>query len=119
MKDAAQQELLLTGDRIYKPEWREVVLLLGGVLYRQGLEKVDGLISAVLEMLGKRPTLADQARCIGVLGAIVSDLRPFNYQPADPRYQQTMDAVLGIFDTAIHGSTRTTGSQLREADLRT
>jgi hypothetical protein len=99
MKDAAQQELLLTGDRIYKPEWREVVLLLGGVLYRQGLEKVDGLISAVLEMLGKRPTLADQARCIGVLGAIVSDLRPFNYQPADPRYQQTMDAVLGIFDT--------------------
>jgi hypothetical protein len=109
MKDAAQQELLLASDRIYKPEWREVVLLLGGVLYRQGLEKVGGFVSAVLENLyaipseprpsgSGRPSLADQARCAGLLGAMVSDLRPFNYQPADPRYQQTMDAVLGIFD---------------------
>jgi formylglycine-generating enzyme required for sulfatase activity len=28
----------------------------------------------------------------------VSDLQPFTYQPAYPRYQRTMDAVLGIFD---------------------
>jgi hypothetical protein len=98
MADAAQRDLLLGADTIYKVEWREVVQLLGGVLYRQGLEKVDGLVSAVLEKLGQRPSLAEQARCAGLLGAIVSDLRPFNYQPADPSYRRTMDAVLSIFD---------------------
>jgi cellulose biosynthesis protein BcsQ len=98
MADAAQQELLLATDRTYRPEWREVVLLLGGVLYRQGLEKVDGLISAILGKLGARPPLARQARCAGLLGAMVRDLRPFHYQPVDPRYQRTMAAVLNIFD---------------------
>jgi hypothetical protein len=98
MQDASQQELLLSGDRIYKPEWREVVLLLGGVLYRQGLEKVDGLVSAVLEKLGEVAFLPKRARCAGLLGTIVRDLRPFNYKPTDPRYEQTMDAVVGIFD---------------------
>jgi hypothetical protein len=98
MVDAAQQGLLLAAGTVYKLEWREVALLLGGVLYRQGLEKVDGLISAVLEKLGERPSLAEQARCAGLLGAMVRDLRPFHYQPADARYQRTMAAVLGIFD---------------------
>jgi hypothetical protein len=98
MADAAQRDLLLAADAIYRPEWREVVLLLGGVLYRQGLEKVGGLVSAVLRKLGELPSLAEQARCAGLLGAVVRDLRPFNYQPADPRYQRTMDAVLKIFD---------------------
>ncbi|HXM40419.1 MAG TPA: SUMF1/EgtB/PvdO family nonheme iron enzyme [Bryobacteraceae bacterium] len=99
MPDVAQQELLLAGHTIYKPEWREVAQLLGGVLYRQGLEKVDGLVSAILaapRQSGR--VLAEEARCAGLLGAIVRDLRPFNYQPADPRYQRTMDAVLSIFD---------------------
>jgi len=99
MPDVAQQELLLAGHTIYKPEWREVAQLLCGVLYRQGLEKVDGLVSAILA--GPRQSgrvLAEEARCVGLLGAIVRDLRPFNYQPADPCYQRTMDAVLSIFD---------------------
>ena len=96
LSDAAQQQLLLTESTIYKPEWREVVLLLGGVLYRQGLEKIDGLVSAVLENLERR--LPIQARCAGLLGAMVRDLTPFNYRPADPLYQAIMDAVLGIFD---------------------
>jgi len=98
MADAAQQVLLLSERTIYKPEWREVLQLLGGVLYRQGLDKVDGLVSTVLEKQNERPSLADQARCAGLLGAIVRDLQPFRYQPTDPRYHQTMDAVLGIFD---------------------
>jgi len=98
MPDAAQQDLLLAANTIYKPECREVVLLLGGVLYKQGLEKADNLVSAVLEKLGRRVTLAQQALCAGLLGAMVSDLQPFDYRPADLLYQQTMGAVLGIFD---------------------
>ena len=98
LADKAQQDLLLTAHRIYGPEWREVVLLLGGVLHKQGKDKVNGLVSALLGKMGERSSLAQQARCAGLLGAMARDLRPFNYQPADPRYQRTMEAVLGIFD---------------------
>src|SRR4051812_8321985 len=41
LPDAAQQQLLLQNRTIYEPEWREVVLLYGGLLgSKQGLEKV-------------------------------------------------------------------------------
>jgi len=98
LAEKAQQDLLLTADRIYGPEWSEVVLLLGGVLHKQGKDKVDGLVSALLGKMRERSSLAQQARCAGLLGAMARDLRPFNYQPADPSYQRTMEAVLGIFD---------------------
>jgi Sulfatase-modifying factor enzyme 1/Domain of unknown function (DUF4062)/NACHT domain len=92
-----QIELLLHQDKIYRPEWREVALLLAGILrVKQGKPKVDGLVSAILERTGTK--LADQARAAGLLGAIVNDLKPLDYQPSDPRYRQLMDAVLGIFD---------------------
>ena len=76
-----------------------MVLLLAGILrVKQGVEKVDGLFSAVLDKLGKKPSLARQARCVGLLGALVRDLTPLAYKPADPRYQRTLDDVMGIFD---------------------
>jgi hypothetical protein len=59
---------------------------------------VDGLISAVLDNLGDNPSLASQARCAGLIGAIVSDLQLFGYKPSDPRYERTLHAVLDIFD---------------------
>ena len=98
LADKEQHRLLLGENRIYRPEWREVSLLLGGVLHKQGQDKINGLVSAVLEQLGERPSLAGRARCAGLLGALVRDLQPFHYQPADARYRETMDAVLGIFD---------------------
>jgi formylglycine-generating enzyme required for sulfatase activity len=90
----------LGGDQLFQPEWREVALLLAGVLYRRDPEGVDGIVAAVLDRLGRRPSLADQARVAGLLGACVRDLTPVHYKPADPRYQQTLDAVLGIFHAA-------------------
>lgn len=89
---------LLGQAQLYQPEWREVALLLAGVLYHQDPERVDGMITAVLDRLGKRPSLADQAHCVGLLGACVRDLTPVHYQPADVRYKQALDAVLAIFD---------------------
>jgi predicted NACHT family NTPase len=59
-----QQRDLLLGEsrRLYQPEWREVGQLLGGVLYEQGREKVDGLIKAVLdELLPSPPAPLPQA----------------------------------------------------------
>jgi formylglycine-generating enzyme required for sulfatase activity len=98
MNDEPQRKLLLAEGAVYQTEWREVALLLGGVLYEQGLDRVNGLVSAILTDLGDGQSLARQARCAGLLGAMVRDLQPLNYKPADPRYQQVMDAVLGIFD---------------------
>ncbi len=99
LEDASQQKLLLTGGKLYRPEWREVILLFAGILrVKQGREKVDGLFRAILDQLGSKASLAQQAQCAGLLGAVLADLRPLDYRPADPRYQSTLDAVLGIFD---------------------
>ena len=95
--DEQQHTLLLDKDKIYSPEWRECALLLSGVLMGQGEERVEGLIAALLDRLGGTPTLAQQARTAGLLGAMVGDLRPFQYEPKDPRYARLMDAVLGVF----------------------
>jgi formylglycine-generating enzyme required for sulfatase activity len=98
--DSAQHGLLLDEDKIYRPEWREVALLLAGILHvKQGKGKVDGLISAILEGLGGEPPLARQARCAGLVGAMVRDLKPLKYEPGDPRYRTVLDAALGVFET--------------------
>jgi len=96
--DDGQRSQLLGQAKLYQPEWREVALLLAGVLYHQGIQKVDGMFSAILDQLGTEASLADQARCFGLLGAAVRDLTPVDYQPADPRYKQVADEVMGIFD---------------------
>lgn len=98
MVEAGQRKLLLESGAIYKPEWRETVLLLAGLLCRQGPAKVDFLVSSVLDRLGPNASLADKAKCAGVLGGMVNDLRPVSYQPADRRYRELMDGVLGIFE---------------------
>ena len=47
-EDADQHELLLGGSpKIYRPEWRETVLLYGGLLYNVGPPKVDALLRKV------------------------------------------------------------------------
>lgn len=83
---------------LYLPEWREVVLLLAGVLHQQGSKKVDGLVSAVLEDLGSNASLAAKARCAGLLGAVFRDLKPLGYEPAGVLYQGLIDEVYAIFD---------------------
>ncbi len=101
LKDEEQLELLLEDPprRFYQPEWREVVLLLAGVLYAQGREKVDKLFDAVLDHLGDKASLIDQARATGLLLGIVRDLAPFDYQPKNQtKFQSLITATLGIFD---------------------
>ncbi len=96
-READQFKLLFEGAKIYRTEWREVALLLAGILaVKQGKAKVDGLVSAILDRAGTK--LSGQARAAGLLGAMVNDLRPLDYQPADTHYRELMDAVLGIFD---------------------
>jgi formylglycine-generating enzyme required for sulfatase activity len=100
--EVVQSKLLLDHGTLYRPEWREVMLLLAGtLLVKQGRGKVDGLFQVVLDRLGEKPLLADQAQCAGALGAILADLRPLAYQPPDDRYQKVLNAVPGIFDARL------------------
>jgi formylglycine-generating enzyme required for sulfatase activity len=99
LEEASQQKLLLADGKLYRAEWREVILLLAGILLvKQGPEKVDGVFRAVLDRLGDKASPAGIAQCAGLLGAVLADLRPLAYQPTDSRYQSTLDAGLGIFD---------------------
>jgi formylglycine-generating enzyme required for sulfatase activity/predicted phosphodiesterase len=83
---------------LHRPEWREPVLLLAGVLYLQGEAKVNGLIGGILDRLGEQPSRAAQARAVGLIGLLLRDLDPFAFQPADRRWRQTLDAAMAVFD---------------------
>ncbi|MBK5290283.1 MAG: SUMF1/EgtB/PvdO family nonheme iron enzyme [Acidobacteriia bacterium] len=95
--EAEQIKLLLERDeKIYLVEWREVALLLAGILGKQGKEKVDWLVS---EMLGRTPSeLPKQARTAGLIGSMVRDLQPIAYEPKDPGYAQLLGKVMAIFE---------------------
>ena len=97
--EARQQELLWKPrPKLYLPEWREVMLLLAGILHQQGPEKVDNLVQMMLSKAGSDTTLAEQARCAGLLGAMLRDLAPVAYRAPDHQYEELLQRVLGIFD---------------------
>src|SRR5262249_11696324 len=89
---------LFTGKKLYLPEWRETVLLLAGVLCKQDPQRIDEFLSEMLDGLGESPTLADRARCVGLIGQILQDLKSWGYQIADARYRDNLEQVLRIFD---------------------
>ncbi|MCY2996382.1 MAG: SUMF1/EgtB/PvdO family nonheme iron enzyme [Planctomycetota bacterium] len=103
-RDDAQQRQILSMTaaggtlRIYESEWREMVLLLAGVLYHHGDRRVDRLFAMVLDQLPADASLEDRARCVALLGAAVQDLAPVKYKPGDARYQALLDEVFGLFD---------------------
>ncbi len=96
-QDKDQHPALLREGRLYKPEWRETVLLLAGILGSKGPERVDGLVTALLDEFGSSPGLPERARAVGLIGAIVRDLQPYQYQPADSRYREYLASVMAIF----------------------
>jgi predicted NACHT family NTPase len=69
-EDGDQYKLLLgSSPKIYQPEWREAVLLYGGLLYNAGPRKVEALVRKVLDQMGEQPSLAMRAKCVGLIGA--------------------------------------------------
>jgi formylglycine-generating enzyme required for sulfatase activity len=98
LSEKQQIERVVESGKLYQPEWRETMRLLGGVLRQQGEAKIEGLFHAILGRLGQRPTLVDQARCAALLGAMMRDLSRMGYEPKTPDYARTVKAVMGIFD---------------------
>lgn len=99
LSEARQIEMVVARGKLYHPEWRETMGLLGGVLLNQGEEKIEGLFQAILNELGPQATLADQVRCAALLGAMMRDLSRMKYRPTTPDYERTVKAVTGIFET--------------------
>jgi formylglycine-generating enzyme required for sulfatase activity len=62
-----------------------------------GAAKVDGLYAAVLNNAYARPTLLAQARCAGLLGAMLADLQALEYHPNDPRFEEVLEAARAVF----------------------
>ncbi len=66
----------------------------GGRLHAtDGRERVDGLFAAILNVAAK-----DKLRCVGLLGAMLSDLKVHAYNPDDRRYQEMLEEALSVFD---------------------
>ncbi len=89
-----QKKLLIDSKVIWKPEWREVALLYAGLLRGQGGDKIDALMKLLLDSLGTK--LADRARVVGLMGAMLRDLD--SYCPSDRRYTESLRLVEAIFD---------------------
>lgn len=93
-----QKSLLLRPKILYDSEWREVLLLFGGVLRRQGVGKVDGFFRAILDKAMEKKKLTDEARFVGLIGAMLRDLVAFKYELTDLLYAEMLDRVMAIFD---------------------
>ncbi len=95
-----QRQILFDKKCLYRAEWRELVLLLGGVLYQQGLEKINHLLDEMIKRAPKATSknLPQVAETVALLEGIVHDLSPFEFKPANADYAALVKSVMGIFD---------------------
>ncbi|MBN2092041.1 hypothetical protein JW964_20655 [candidate division KSB1 bacterium] len=109
-----QQQILFEKKYLYRAEWRELVLLLGGVLYQQGLEKINLLLDKMLEQAPENTpeNLPAVAETVALLEGIVHDLSPRDFKPANAGYATLVKSVMGIFDKDLF---RQIPVQVREA----
>lgn len=94
--------LLFQSGRIHSPEWREVMLLLGGVLdNEEHRERLDDIFSAVLEeakpITEDDDPLIEKARAVGLIGAMLLDMEPSDFKPSDHRYKQFRAEAYTVF----------------------
>jgi formylglycine-generating enzyme required for sulfatase activity len=102
-RDEDRPRLLFDEAKLYLPDWRETVLLLAGILCKQGQERIDAFLAGILDGLGSDAPLAERARAVGLIGRILQDLQSWNYHIADPRYRENLDRMIEILDAkAVH-----------------
>jgi formylglycine-generating enzyme required for sulfatase activity/energy-coupling factor transporter ATP-binding protein EcfA2 len=107
MSDKEQEQALFENpDRtVHNPEWRETLLLFVGVMYKVGTGRLNAFFSAMLDkaaLAAQKAKAGDrlsvQARCFGLMGAMVRDLSVYSYTVEDSRYLTLRNDVMGIFD---------------------
>jgi formylglycine-generating enzyme required for sulfatase activity len=98
-REAERRRLLFTGQKLYLAEWRPTVLLLAAVLCKQDRDLVDRFFHEILDTLGPDAPLADRARCVGLIGGALRDLKSWGYRLTDSRYQENLDRSMAVFYT--------------------
>jgi formylglycine-generating enzyme required for sulfatase activity len=102
-RDTDRPRLLFDEKKLYLPEWRETVLLLAGILCKQGQERIDTFLAGILDGVGGDAPLAPRARAVGLIGRILQDLQSWNYHIGDARYQANLERMIEIFEPkAVH-----------------
>lgn len=98
MSETGQQEVILgRPEELVSPEWRETILLFSGVLYRQGVEKVDAMFSRIVYSHAIESDFSGKARLVGLLGEISRDLSPLGYRYEDSEYLSMLNDVMDMF----------------------
>jgi len=98
MPETPRAEALIKSHKAFRPEWRETVLLLAGVLQANGPAHVDELVKQLIDEFGSATELQRRAALVGLVGGIVRDLETRAYAPADKRWASLATSILGIFD---------------------
>jgi formylglycine-generating enzyme required for sulfatase activity len=97
-REAERRRLLFTEQKLYLAEWRPTVLLLAAVLCKQDRDLADRFFHEMLDALGADASLAERARCVGLIGGALRDLKSWGYRLTDPRYQENLNHAMAIFD---------------------
>lgn len=94
-----QQGNVLLGRRqkLLSSEWREIVLLLAGILHQQGTEKVRLMLETLLNSVDDRDPIAIQAQVVGLLGGILRDLASLQFRFQKDRYTEMQQRVMEVF----------------------
>jgi len=82
-------------------QWRETLELLPGCLIDEGGEtRVDHLLRYVLKKRGSKPSLATEARVVGIMNRLLQPMKIYNYNPpSDVRtpYDKARKRAMEIF----------------------
>lgn len=101
MAESEQRRILLNNrGKLFSSEWRETVLLLAGILYRQGSQKAEAMIDAILNDPETSRSIAAEAQTVGLVGAIQRDLSPSGHKVTSRQFQSMIEKVMQIFDPA-------------------
>lgn len=96
---ADYESLLFRAERtpLFSSEWRETVLLLGGVLGQDGCDE-DSRLLALLRRIGQEPkTFADEVRCVALLSAMLHDLKPAGFVLDEDWYRDLVASMGRLF----------------------
>ncbi len=106
---------LFKKNRLYRPEWRETMVLLAGLLHRK--DQVDGFFKAVLDAMEKKlwTPLTERAQGVDLIARALEALKRHGYVLRDQRYHKQVRRLLEIFEVESARKNRL-GPRLKSAE---
>lgn len=98
LTEAQQISMVVSSGKLYRPEWRETMRLLGGLLCQQGEAKIEGFIEAILTATDDKATVAQLVDCITLLSAMMQDLSLMGYWPKTAALDRGVKRIVSIRD---------------------